>query len=58
MRIADDVRSALLAALGTDGMAGRMRADHGKERELEVVRGWKEDSSLPVPVRRFAEDAE
>lgn len=56
---AESVRDVIHSALYTDALASRsLSGASKKEDEIEILRNWKEDPSLPSSVRLFAEEAE
>ncbi|WP_255194639.1 ATP-binding protein [Natronobeatus ordinarius] len=59
IRDAESVSSVIHGALYTDALATRSLSEVSKkEDEIEMLRDWQEDSSLPSSVRLFAEEAE
>ena len=56
---AESVQSAIHGALYTDALATRsLSGVSKKEDEIEMLRDWQEDPSLPSSVHLFAEEAE
>lgn len=55
----ESVQNVIHSALYTDALATRsLSGVSKKEDEIEMLRDWQEDSSLPVSVKWFAEEAE
>lgn len=56
---AEDLQDVIYGALYTDALASRsLSGISKKEDELEMLRNWQNDSSLPTSVQIFAEEAE
>jgi len=56
---AESVQNVIHSALYTDALATRsLSGISKKEDEIEMLRDWQHDSSLPASVKRFAEEAE
>jgi len=56
---AESVRNVIHSALYTDALATQsLSGVSKKEDEIEMLRDWQEDSSLPASVKWFAEEAE
>lgn len=56
---AESVQSVIHSALYTDAIASlSLSGASRKENEIEMLRDWQEDSSLPSSVHLFAEEAE
>ncbi|MFB6254216.1 MAG: hypothetical protein ABEI06_06385 [Halobacteriaceae archaeon] len=53
----ESVKNEILTALSSDPLTTSMGVDM-KEDELEMVRRWQQDSSLPSSATVFAEEAE
>lgn len=62
IRDAESIKNCILAALSTDPTASvasmSTDAEGRKERELETLQEWQNDSDREVGVKRFADEAE
>jgi hypothetical protein len=54
----ETVKNEILTALSSDPLTIPSMGIDLKEDELEMLRGWQQDASLPSPAIAFAEEAE